>query len=191
MHQAFEEKMLFTEPRYIRAATIRKNLQYIIKVCIGEHLVQKITTHVSACLQDQHRRRRVIVYSTTTKQCEQIAGHPKCPYYHSSSPDRADILNRWSSGGIDVIVATGALGVGVDSAGITDILHVGKPYGLIEFSQETGRAGRGNEKANSILLLTKQEHEQITATEMNTATDNEAAMIAFITTEGCRRAIMS
>ena len=119
MHQAFEEKMLFTEPRYIRAATIRKNLQYIIKVCIGEHLVQKITTHVSACLQDQHRRRRVIVYSTTTKQCEQIAGHP---YYHSSSPDRADILNRWSSGGIDVIVATGALGVGVDSAGITDIL---------------------------------------------------------------------
>ena len=127
------------------------------------------------------------MYSTTTKHCEQIAGHP---YYHSSS-DRADILNRWSSGGIDVIVATGALGVGVDSAGITDILHVGKPYGLIEFSQETGRASRGNEKANSILLLTKQEHEQITATEMNTATDNEAAMIAFITTEGCRRAIMS
>jgi len=134
MHQAFEEKMLFTEPRYIHASTIRRNLQYIIKVCIGEHLVQKITTYVSACLEDQHRLRWVIVYSTTTKQYQQIAKHLKYPYYHSSSPDRADTLNRWSLGGIDVIVTTGALGVGVDNTGITDILTSmpsGYPWGVL------------------------------------------------------------
>ncbi len=191
MHRDFEEKILFTEPRYIRASTIRKNLQYTIKVCMAGDLFEKITTHVSACLEDQHRRRRVIVYSKTREQCEQIAQHLKCPYYHSSSTDKADTLDRWSSGGIGVIIATGALGVGVDVAGITDILHVGKPYGLIDFSQETGRAGRGNEKSNSTLLLTREEYDQIATTEMNTANNDDAAMIEFITTKGCRRAVMS
>jgi len=44
-----------------------------------------------------------------------------------------------------MIVATTALGTGVSYPGVILVVHVGLPYGLIDFSQESGRASRGRE----------------------------------------------
>jgi superfamily II DNA helicase RecQ len=45
----------------------------------------------------------------------------------------------------EFIVATSALGTGGDSPDIVYVLHIGVLYDIIDFAQESGRAGRGSE----------------------------------------------
>ena len=52
-----------------------------------------------------------------------------------------------------LIVATSALGTGVDFPGIVIILHVDLPYGMIDFAQESGRGGRAGEDVDSVVLV--------------------------------------
>jgi superfamily II DNA helicase RecQ len=60
-----------------------------------------------------------------------------------------------SDGGF--IVATSALGTGVDYPDIVYVLHVGVPYGMIDFAQESGRAGRGGEAVDSVIVAEEEE----------------------------------
>jgi superfamily II DNA helicase RecQ len=41
-----------------------------------------------------------------------------------------------------VIAATSALGMGVDIPNIRSIIHIGTPRTLLDYAQESGRAGR-------------------------------------------------
>jgi hypothetical protein len=52
-----------------------------------------------------------------------------------------------------LIVATLALGIGVDFLGIVFTLHVDIPYGMIDFVQESGQAGRIGEDVDSVVLV--------------------------------------
>jgi superfamily II DNA helicase RecQ len=47
--------------------------------------------------------------------------------------DREDQLEKWVEEG-GFIVATSALGTGVDYMGIVFVLHVGLPYGIIDYA---------------------------------------------------------
>ena len=91
----------------------------------------------------------------TEPLCESMAARLECPFYHSTSDDKIDTLKRWTSGETSVIVAKGALGTDVDSAGITEVIHFGTPCGLVKFSQETGLAGCGDEMVTFTILFSK------------------------------------
>jgi superfamily II DNA helicase RecQ len=68
------------------------------------------------------------------------------------SEQRSQALKSWlKSGGL--ITATSSLGTGVDYPQIVRVLHVGVPYGMIDFAQESGRAGRGGELVDSVILV--------------------------------------
>jgi len=54
-------------------------------------------------------------------------------------------------------VATGALGTGVDIEGIEEVIHMEMPYGMIDFMQEAGRAGRAGEEVTSRILIVMNE----------------------------------
>lgn len=63
------------------------------------------------------------------------------------------MLDRWLRGRESkVIVATGALGLGVDRSDIALVVHIDIPYGSIEFAHESGRAGRAGQPASSWIL---------------------------------------
>jgi hypothetical protein len=60
-------------------------------------------------------------------------------------------MEQWvSSGG--VMVATNALGVGLDIADVRYVFHLGPPRHLRDFVQESGRAGRDGLESESILI---------------------------------------
>ena len=87
------------------------------------------------------------------------------------------------------MVATSALGTGVDIPGIVFVLHVGMPWSMIDFAQESGRAGRGGEWVDSIVLV---EERSVGATMGRPMLGvDTSAMGTFITTGGCRRQMMS
>lgn len=52
-----------------------------------------------------------------------------------------------------MIVATMALETGASYPGVMLVVQVSLPYGLIDFSQESSRAGRGGEQSDSLVLL--------------------------------------
>lgn len=82
------------------------------------------------------------MYCKSKQQCELLAAELGCAHYHAEVVDRADRLQEWDERG-GMIVATSALGTGVDFAGIVYILHVGTPWSMSDFAQASGRGGQG------------------------------------------------
>jgi superfamily II DNA helicase RecQ len=59
----------------------------------------------------------------------------------------------WMSGIVDIMVATGAFGVGIDFGAIQLIVHMDEPYSMIDLAQESGRGGRDGLPCRHIILL--------------------------------------
>ena len=87
-----------------------------------------------------------------------------------------------------MIVATLALGTGIDFLGIVFTLHVDIPYGMIDFAQESGQAGRAGEDVDSVVLIEEGKAERQLAS--GKAAVDESIMCEFVTTVGCRRQVI-
>ncbi len=89
-----------------------------------------------------------VVFCRTTAQCERLAERLGCLYHHSGQNmtdlQRKRAREQWASGRSTSrwIVATTGLGTGVDVKELVAVLHMGDPYGLVDFRQQTGRGGR-------------------------------------------------
>ena len=182
------EAMLVRGAQYIRASTVRLNTRYVVQTTPRSKL---ITTAVQICQRQVSclRSSKGVVYCRSRDQCEEMAQNLGCGFYHAGmdAEDRADQVKRWVDNG-RLIVATSALGTGVDYPGIVYVLHIGVPYGMIDFAQESGRAGRSGEAVDSVILVEKEEVER---DEDASQSVDESVMRAFVRSKGCRRAIMS
>ena len=65
-------------------------------------------------------------------------------FFHAglANEDKAQILEEFIEGNIQVICATNAFGMGVDKANIRLVVHHDIPGSLENYIQEAGRAGR-------------------------------------------------
>jgi len=77
--------------------------------------------------------------------------------YHGgmSAEVREVIYKDWKKGKFKVLVATSALGLGIDYACVSFVFHQGQSHNLMDFSQESGRAGRDGKHAESIVVTLK------------------------------------
>ncbi|KFX86057.1 hypothetical protein O988_09786, partial [Pseudogymnoascus sp. VKM F-3808] len=121
---------------------------------------------------------------------EEVGGVLGCPHYHSMEDEKDAAVEEWLKGE-GFIAATGALGTGGDYPGIVYVVHIGVPYGLIDFAQETGRGGRAGEEVDSIILLEDSKYRRLERQEAAELTVDELAMQRFIQTRECRRFAMS
>ena len=82
-----------------------------------------------------------------------------CRPYYRASEGKEEALAAWADGEERVIVATTALGTGIDVSGINLVVHLGRPHGIVDFVQEVGRAGRAGEAeaARSVVVLVASE----------------------------------
>ena len=74
--------------------------------------------------------------------------------YHGGlrAADREDVQARFMAGGVDVVVATTAFGMGIDKADVRFVLHADIPDSLDSWYQEVGRAGRDGDPASAVLF---------------------------------------
>jgi len=101
-----------------------------------------------------------LVYGSTRKQVEAVARHIRddlgreARVYHAGLGDRerAEVQDAFISGGLDLVVATNAFGMGVDRADVRLVAHWNIPANLEAYYQEAGRAGRDGAAARAVLL---------------------------------------
>jgi superfamily II DNA helicase RecQ len=188
LEEELSEGMLVRCATYIRASTVRPKIRYVVSWCQPGSATEMA---VATCRRQQRWLdcgRKGVIYCCSKEQCEEIAAELDCAYYHAGVVDRAERLEVWLEKG-GFIVATSALGTGVDFPGIVFVLHVGMPWAMIDFAQESGRAGRGGEAVDSVILVEEGEVERRAAKDSDSI--DVWAMAAFINAKSCRRGVMS
>ena len=107
------------------------------------------------------------------QRCDRLSEQLCCGKYYLTAKDKTADLKKWEGGESRVLVATGALGAGVDVSKVVDVIHVGKPWTYKDFSQESGRGGRGNETVRSVCFI--ESWELVRGEEEKTLDENDVA----------------
>ncbi|GGO80133.1 RecQ family ATP-dependent DNA helicase [Nonomuraea cavernae] len=100
-----------------------------------------------------------IVYTLTVAAAHEIAaylreqGHEVAAYSGQTDPaERLAAEEALLNNKIKALVATSALGMGFDKPDLGFVVHMGAPQSPVAYYQQVGRAGRGVERAEVILL---------------------------------------
>ncbi|MEV1176734.1 helicase-related protein, partial [Nonomuraea sp. NPDC049784] len=100
-----------------------------------------------------------IVYTLTVAAAHEIAGYLREQGFevaaYSGQTDPAERLaaeEALLNNKLKALVATSALGMGFDKPDLGFVVHVGAPQSPVAYYQQVGRAGRGVERAEVILL---------------------------------------
>jgi len=100
-----------------------------------------------------------IVYTLTKRDAEQVASFLRANGISAvaysgehATEERVEIEDRLSRNEIKAVVATSALGMGYDKADLTFVVHYQAPGSVVSYYQQVGRAGRGVEHADIVLL---------------------------------------
>ncbi len=107
----------------------------------------------------RHRGEAGIVYCTSRREVDSLAewltgeGVRARPY-HAGLDDAQRHRNQdaFLNEDVDVIVATVALGMGIDRSDVRFVVHAGAPRSLEHYQQESGRAGRDGLDAECVLI---------------------------------------
>ena len=188
---------LLQHPREFVASFDRPNIFYRVVE------KKKVLEQVSDFIQHEHPSEPGIVYCLKRQTCEDVAEYlnergVKALHYHAglSGAERAERLARFLREDDLVIVATIAVGMGIDKPNVRFVAHVDMPKSIEGYFQETGRAGRDglpadawmayglSDVVNQRYFITQSEadefHKQLASQKLD-------AMLGFAECSDCRR----
>ena len=142
----------------------RPNLHFeVFPVNAGEKFAR---THQLLADELLAREGGAVVFVSSRKKAEDLADfligqNWACKYFHAGLQphEKKDIQEDFIRGGLRVIVATNAFGMGVDKQDVRLVIHADIPGSLENYLQEAGRAGRDQDDARCVLLYDPQDIE--------------------------------
>ena len=112
---------------------------------------QQIVALVQECY-NRYSVGKMIIYSASIVRVKRLAGLMDCPAYFNEVPAKSDVFQRIISPDCHVVVATNALGLGIDIPNIRVVIHIDGIQHFRDFAQESGRAGRDGQRSESIVI---------------------------------------
>ena len=109
---------------------MRRTIRYQVMDSGNKPTSTIATQHVQQLQLPNGKRGVVYVRNYNTGQIISEALH--CPFYKATADDKVEVLEEWKHIG-GWIVATGALGTGINIEGIIYVIYVDRLYGLTSF----------------------------------------------------------
>ena len=136
--------------KIFRSRTSRANIRY--QVHDGGNSDKDVQEMVQQQLQ-QYPEGKIIVYSRSVKRVEQLAARLECAAYFRKVEGKKEVFEEFNRPHCPVIVATNALGLGIDNPKVRVVIHAEGPRNLRDFAQESGRAGRDGRVSESVVMM--------------------------------------
>jgi superfamily II DNA helicase RecQ len=191
--QTFESELLLIRPPpiYIRGNTNRLNAQYEVREIADEEMNSAVAKLVDEESKNLAIDEKILIFCSSVTEVKEISEFLKCASYYSGSPTKDKALLDWKEGRETVMVSTTALGAGINISGVKVVIHMGKTYGCSAFVQGSGRGGREGQTFQSITLMRTSALNALKQIDERLRTPEDAALIQFLTTDGCRRIPLS
>ncbi|KAI9792045.1 MAG: hypothetical protein M1816_003027 [Peltula sp. TS41687] len=113
LHAAFVSDMALSPASTItiRAPTNRDNIAYFVRIIGPEECYKTVQQEIFRALNKHSSQCRMIVYTSSIHECEELAESLACQYYHGrvSESDRQVVIGNWVQGTHKVLVGTSAL----------------------------------------------------------------------------------
>jgi superfamily II DNA helicase RecQ len=142
----------------LRRSTTRPEISYVVEVV---RIIKDMQVRCISLVRDNmHFPDKGIVFVMTKNEVHKIAASleeatgQQIAYYHSdlTKEERMAQVDKWRSNRATFIVATSGFGQGVDYPHVRMVIHYGLSHNMIDFAQETGRAGRDGKRAVCITI---------------------------------------
>ncbi|PWN39823.1 P-loop containing nucleoside triphosphate hydrolase protein, partial [Ceraceosorus guamensis] len=198
MQKMFEERHHLSKPKVIRAPSNRPNVAYAVtQLKAGAHLVTEVAARAKHAWNTESsfdgNKDKIIIFVRDLSTAEELSQRLGCPQYTAGAANRAEdkasILHNWlSSAAQPFMVATSALGTGFDYAHVRIVIHAGEPYSLIDFAQESGRAGRDLKPAYSLVILPS---EWRAWSNLSSVSKDKQVLYRYLEGKECHRSALS
>ncbi|KAI8931122.1 hypothetical protein NX059_012132 [Plenodomus lindquistii] len=173
-------------------STARRNIAYRVldypRGPVDQTLVQLVADKRKQYGPDA----QIIVFCPTVKETKRLAKVLACTAYHrdmDTEEARKRMVRRFTSGAEKLCTATTMLGLGIDAEGVRVVIHVTMCFQLMQFVQESGRAGRSGLNSESIVLRAYWQNQDGTVGRA-LGYKMEPPVKEFLATQACRRVIL-
>ncbi|TKX25858.1 helicase conserved C-terminal domain-containing protein [Elsinoe australis] len=183
-----------------RHRTSRGNISYAVEVVatqggreerdgqIGHRIQQFLQQGLAGVDQ-------AIVYTSFIEQGRRLAERMDTEFYHGKLSDarKSAVLAAFAGGDLRVLVATNAMGQGVDMTNVRFVLHASVPKKLRDYAQETGRAGRAVTAHGKALLFLAGDRGAdgvLLPRPLHRDVEKEMAALVTLPSHDCRRRIL-
>lgn len=184
-----------------RGSTTRRNIEYSVKVVEAEEEAsdrwmrqQEVEEEAAATMAqawiEENNEGRVIIYGGTIPRTKSLAEELGVDAYYNKAGDREEKRRRMQGWMTTkrLIVATNALGLGINVPDVRLVIHVGLPYEIRAFAQESGRLGRDGKRGQSVVICGKVDGQKSFTQAQQSKRDAE--MVEYARGTRCRRFIL-
>lgn len=161
-----------------RTSTVRSNIRYTVPArTTFDAIIARTEDLIKQTLSG-----RIIIYCLDVRTVERVAEILDIERYHSHYPEKEQAFARFTTSQCRTIVATSALGLGIDLPDVRVIVHIEAPRNLLDYAQESGRAGRDGENSEAIILRSM--------SVVRSNQEQDLHLEQYLNTKACRRTML-
>lgn len=139
--------------KVFQAETARTNVAIKVQKAAKKQEVEEVVLGVVRQKLRKYSKGKVVTYGNSVRKVKELAQRLECHAYYHDAVGKASMLEDSMSGRGRVIVATSALGMGVDILDIRCIVHIDWPFSVLDYAQESGRAGRDGAQSEAVMIV--------------------------------------